>query len=62
MYYSVNMAVANYLGTKIPEIEKSDGYMKIESTDLYGKDLTNPKDQFTVSDVILSENPVIITV
>ena len=36
--------------------------MQIELADLYGKDLTDPEDQFTVSDVLLSGNPVILTV
>ena len=62
MYYTVNMAVVNYFGTQIPEIKKIDGHMQIESADMYGKDLTDPKDQFTVSDVLPSENPVILTV
>ena len=62
MYYTVNIAVVSYFGTQITEIEKIDGHMQIESADLYGKDLTDPKDQFTASDVLLSENPVILTV
>ena len=62
MYYTVNMAVVNYFGTQIPEIEKIDGHMQIETADIHGKDLTDPKDQLTVSDVLLSENPVILTV
>ena len=57
MYYTVNMAVVNYSGTQIPE-----GHMQIETTDIHGKDLNDPKDQFMVSDVLLSENPVILTV
>ena len=36
--------------------------MQIESANVHGKDLTDPKDQFTMSDVLLSENPVILTV
>ena len=55
MYNTVNVAVVNYFGTQIPEIEKIDGHMQIESADLYGKDLTDPEHQFTVSDVLLSE-------
>ena len=62
MYYTVNMAVVNYSGTQIPEVEKIDGHMQIEATDIHRKDLNDPKDQFTVSDVLLSENPVILTV
>ena len=62
MYYTVNMAGVNYFGTQIPEIEKIHGHMHIETTDVYEKDLNDPKDQFTVSDVLLSENPVILTV
>ena len=58
MYYTVNMAV----GTQIPEIEKMNGHMQIESAELYGKDLTEPGDHFTVTDTLLSENPVILNV
>ena len=36
--------------------------MQIESAELYGRDLTEPEDHLTVSDVLLSENPVILTV
>ena len=36
--------------------------MQIESAELYGKDLTEPEGQFTVSDVLLSENLVILTI
>ena len=36
--------------------------MQIETTDIHEKYLNDPKDQFTVSDVLLSENPVILTV
>ena len=62
MYYTMNMAVVNYCGTYIPEIEKINGHMQIESAELYGKDLTEPEDHFTVSYVLLSEKPVILTV
>ena len=62
MYYTVNMAVVNYFVTQIPEVEKIDGHMQIETTDIHKKDLNDPKDQFTVSDVLLSANPVIQTV
>ena len=62
MYYTVNMAVLNYFGTQIPEIEKIDRQIKIESADLHGKDLMWSEDYFTVIDVLLSENPVILTV
>ena len=62
MYYTVNMAVVNYFGTQIPEIEQSDGHMQIETINTNGKELNDPEDQFTVSDVLLSENPVILTV
>ena len=62
MYYTVNMAVVNYFGTQIPAVEKIDGHMHIETTDIHRKHLNDPKDQFTVSDVLLSENPVILTV
>ena len=39
MNYTVNMAVVNYFGTQIPEIEKIDGHMEIESAKKHGKDL-----------------------
>ena len=61
MYYLVNMTVVNYFGTQIPEIENIDGHVHIELADLYGKDLIDPEDQFTVSGVLPSENPVILT-
>ena len=35
--------------------------MQIEAADMHEKDLNDPKDQFTVYDVLLSENPVIMT-
>ena len=56
------MAVVNYFGTQIPEVEKIDGHMQIETINTNEKDLNDPKDQFTVLDVLLSENPVILTV
>ena len=62
MYYTVNMAVVNYFGTHIPEIEQTDGHMQIETINTNGKELNDQEDQFTVSDVLLSENPVILTV
>ena len=62
IYYTVNMSVVNYFGTQIPEIEKIDGHMQIETMNTNEKDLNDPKDQFTVSDILLSENPVILTV
>ena len=62
MYYTVNMAVVNYFGTQIPEVEKIDGDMQIDVADIHEKDLNDPRDQFTVSDVLPSENPVILTV
>ena len=62
MYYTVNMAVVNYFGTQISEIEKMDGHMQIETTDIHEKDVNDPEDQFTVLDVLLFENPVILTV
>ena len=43
-------------------MEKIDGQMKIELADLCGKDLTESEDYFTITDVLLSENPVILTV
>ena len=48
--------------TQLSEIEKIDGQMKIETADLHGKHLTESEDHFTVTDVLLSENPVILTV
>ena len=35
--------------------------MKIESADLHVKDLFESEEHFTVTDVLLSENPVILT-
>ena len=55
MHYAVNMADVNYFGTQIPEIEKSDGHMQIESAELHGKYLTEPEDHLTDSDVLLSK-------
>ena len=55
MYYTVNMAVVNYFGTQIQEVEKIDGHIQIETTDIHEKDLSDPKGHFTVSDVLLSE-------
>ena len=43
MHYTVNIAVVNYFGTQIPEIEKSDGHMQIETADIHEKDLNDPK-------------------
>ena len=43
------------------EIEKIDGHMQIESADVHENNLTNSKNLFTVSDVFLSENQVILT-
>ena len=62
MYYTVNMAAVNYFGTQIPEIEQIDGHMQIGTLNANGKELKDKEDQFTVSDVLLSENPVILTV
>ena len=45
MYYTVNMAVVNYFGTQIPEVEKINGHMQIETTDIYEKDLNDLKEQ-----------------
>ena len=56
------MAVVNYFGTQIPGIEEIYGQIKIESADLHGKDLTQSEDHFTITDVLLSENPVLPTV
>ena len=36
--------------------------MQIETLNANGKELNDSEDQFTVSDVLLSENPVILTV
>ena len=62
MYYTVNMAVVNHFGIQIPEIEQIDGHMQIETMNANGKELNDQEDQFTVSGVLLSENPVILTV
>ena len=56
------MAVANYFGTQIPEIKQIDGHVQIGTLNANGKELNVPEDQFTVSHVLLSENPVILTV
>ena len=56
------MAVVNYFGTKIPEIEQIDGHMQIETINANDKEFNDQEDQFTVSDVLLSENPVILNV
>ena len=56
------MAVVNYFGTQIPEIENIDGHMQIESAELHGKDVMELVDHFTVSDILLCENPVILIV
>ena len=56
------MAVVNHVGTQIPEIEQIDGHMQIETMNANGKELNDQEDQFTVSDVLLSDNPVILTV
>ena len=52
----------NHFGTQIPEIQQIDGHMQIETMNAKGKELNDQEDQFTVSDVLLSENPVILTV
>ena len=31
MYYTVNMAVVNYFGTQIPEVEQINGLMQIKT-------------------------------
>ena len=62
MCYTVNMAIVNYFGTQIPEMEKINGNMQIESAELHGKDRTEAEDHCTVSEVLPSENPVILTV
>ena len=59
MYYTVYMAVVNYFGAQIPEIEEIVGQMKNvldpETAYLYEKDLTESEDHLTVTDVLLSE-------
>ena len=61
--YTVNMAVVNYFEIQIPEIEKIDEYMQIESAaELHEKYLTESEDHFTVEDLLISENPVILNV
>ena len=59
MKYQFNMAVVSYFGTQIPEVEKIDGHIQIETTDIHEKDMNDPKDQFKISDVL---NPVLLTV
>ena len=56
------MAVVNYFGTQIPEIEQIDDHMQIETMNANNKELNDEKDQFTVSDVLLSENAVILKI
>ena len=48
MHYTVNTAVVIYFGTQIPEVEKIDGHIQIETADIHEKDLNDPKDQFIV--------------
>ena len=36
--------------------------MKTELVDSYGKDLTDSEDHFSVTDILLSEKPVLLTV
>ena len=43
MYYAVNMAVVNYFGKQILEIENIDGHMQVETADIHEKDLNDPK-------------------
>ena len=38
MYYTVNMAVVNYFGTQLPELEQIDGHMQIETINTNGKE------------------------
>ena len=56
------MAVVNYFETQIPEIEQIDGHMQIKTMNANGEELNEQEDQFTVSDVLLYENSVILTV
>ena len=62
MHYAVNMAVVNYFVTQIADIEKIDVHMQIELAELYEKDLNESEDHFIVSDLLLSENSVILIV
>ena len=62
MYYTVNMAVVNYFQTQIPEVKKCDGHMQIETADIHENVLNDPKNRFTLSDVLLSKSLVILTV
>ena len=62
MYYTLNMAVVNYFGTQIPEVEQINCHMQIETINTNIKGLNDPEDQVTVRDVLLSENPVILIV
>ena len=58
MYYTVSITVVKNLR----KFGKMDGHMEIESAELHGKDLTESEDLLTVTDVLQSENPVILTV
>ena len=61
MYYTVIMEVVSHFGTQLPEVEQIDGQMQIETINTNGKELNDPEDQFTGSYVLLSENPVFLT-
>ena len=37
MNYTVNMAVVNYFGTQIPEVDETDGHMQIKIADMHEK-------------------------
>ena len=66
MYYTWNVAVGNYFGIQISKIEENDRQLRSEldkeTAELHGKDLNESGDQFTVMDVLLSENLVILSV
>ena len=60
--YTVSVAVVDYFGTQVPEVEQIDGCVQIETMNVNDKELGDQKDQFAVSDVLLSESLVILTV
>ena len=62
MYYTINVAGVNYFGSEIPEVEKIDGKWKLKQKICMEKDLAESEDHFTVPDLLLSENSMILTV
>ena len=62
VYCTLNVAVVNYFGTQVPEVERIGGCMQIGLANVHRRDLADPKDQFTVSDMFLSGGPVVLAV